>query len=489
LDPINGKVNVIGTSAYYTCDGGRRLVGERIRRCVEESWSGDEPECHKQCLTKLSSPRYGSVVVADNKATYSCSHNYRIVGSAIRLCDKNTGVWLGNPSPPVCELECANLDNPANGEVSITGTTAHYRCNSGYKLKGNAARICENKKWTEDSPYCEKVCSPSVDSPLQGSVSVRDDTATYSCFVNYKIEGAAVRRCSNGEWLGETPKCVLECHPLKAPDNGVVTINGNTAHYKCNSNYSIEGADSRTCEGKTWTGSVPICHQICEDPPTLDNGFVSVVGRIATFSCQDHYKLIGNKVSHCDHGEWSSSFPSCILKCSPPFKPLNGEVSLEGTRATFKCHEGYRLIGSRTRECREDAWTGVEPSCQKDCPSMSHPDNGFVVVSEDTAIFECFPNYMLLGSKKMECNKQGEWIGVQPRCILSCTPYPLINGKFLLHRSTVVYQCDPGYVLVGDAISFCSNEKWTNGRGNPIERPPTCTRPDDILRPGSKKMF
>ena len=51
----------------------------------------------------------------------------------------------------------------------------------------------------------------------------------------------------------------LECRHLENPANGVVTITGNTAHYKCNTDYNIEGDIVRTCQDKAWTGSAPIC--------------------------------------------------------------------------------------------------------------------------------------------------------------------------------------------------------------------------------------
>ena len=121
------------------------------------------------------------------------------------------------------------------------------------------------------------MCSTALDTPDHGSVRVSVDTATYSCFTNYKIEGTATRRCSNGEWLGDTPTCVLgidiwhcmhdvmcncnllECRSLDNPANGRVTVSGNTAQYECNSGYRLKGVTVRTCVNKQWTGTTSIC--------------------------------------------------------------------------------------------------------------------------------------------------------------------------------------------------------------------------------------
>jgi hypothetical protein len=157
------------------------------------------------------------------------------------------------------------------------------------------------------------VCSTTLDIPVHGSLSIRDDNATYTCAANYKIQGVAVRQCSNGEWLGNTPKCILECSRLENPVNGNVTVSGNTAHYKCNADYYIEGSVLRTCKDQKWTGSAPLCTKQCTPLSPPNHGFVSFVGQQATFHCNDHFKLIGNKGASCIDGRWSSSIPLCVF--------------------------------------------------------------------------------------------------------------------------------------------------------------------------------
>lgn len=48
--PLNGGVDYLETvflsMAYYACDNGYLLAGERNRSCEASAmWSGDEPEC------------------------------------------------------------------------------------------------------------------------------------------------------------------------------------------------------------------------------------------------------------------------------------------------------------------------------------------------------------------------------------------------------------------------------------------------------------
>ena len=58
-------------------------------------------------------------------------------------------------------VNCGNLPDPVNGNVSTPGGTtfeslAEYRCNEGYKLSYPAGRTClSSGLWSETAPMCE----------------------------------------------------------------------------------------------------------------------------------------------------------------------------------------------------------------------------------------------------------------------------------------------------------------------------------------------
>ena len=58
-------------------------------------------------------------------------------------------------------MNCGNLPDPVNGNVSTPGGTtfeslAEYRCNEGYKLSYPAGRTClSSGLWSETAPMCE----------------------------------------------------------------------------------------------------------------------------------------------------------------------------------------------------------------------------------------------------------------------------------------------------------------------------------------------
>ena len=58
-------------------------------------------------------------------------------------------------------VDCGNLTNPLNGQVTLTTTTfmstATYSCNAGYNLSGNATRTCEaSGTWSDTAPTCDR---------------------------------------------------------------------------------------------------------------------------------------------------------------------------------------------------------------------------------------------------------------------------------------------------------------------------------------------
>lgn len=59
-----------------------------------------------------------------------------------------------------------------------------------------------------------------------------------------------------------------------------------------------------------------------------------------------------------------------VISCNPLSSPANGDVAFSSTEfgaiATYSCNDGFKLIGSKTRTCQLDSqWSGSEPFCQR----------------------------------------------------------------------------------------------------------------------------
>uniref|UniRef100_A0A8C2X8M0 Sushi, von Willebrand factor type A, EGF and pentraxin domain-containing protein 1 n=1 Tax=Cyclopterus lumpus TaxID=8103 RepID=A0A8C2X8M0_CYCLU len=119
-----------------------------------------------------------------------------------------------------------------------------------------------------------------------------------------------------------------------------------------------------------------------------------------------------------------------------------------------------------------------------DCPKLenaaSHLHASTVEVSPGAHVqLSCDPGFYLLGEPVLQCQNRGEWSHPQPSCErVSCgPPHPLDNGLFQgsdFHASSsVVYQCNAGFYLLGDTKVHCTNSgKWG---GNP----PACLDVDE----------
>ena len=136
-DPANGQVSITGTTfgetATYSCNTGYNLVGDNTRTCQATGvWSGNEPTCQCMFLFKLS-------ILYVQEVNYMCMH-----------------------IPFSTAVNCGNLTNPANGQVSTTGTTfgqtVTYSCNTGYNLMGDSTRTCQaDGMWSGSAPTCQSM--------------------------------------------------------------------------------------------------------------------------------------------------------------------------------------------------------------------------------------------------------------------------------------------------------------------------------------------
>ena len=136
-------------------------------------------------------------------------------------------------------MDCNALSNPANGQVSTTGTTfgqtATYSCNTGYNLVGDSTRTCQaTGMWSGSAPTCQSMFLFSS--------------------VNYQAISTYVSLLP----------IVADCGALSNPVNGQVTTSGTTfgqtATYSCNTGYNLVGESTRTCQATgNWSGSAPMC--------------------------------------------------------------------------------------------------------------------------------------------------------------------------------------------------------------------------------------
>ena len=126
-------------------------------------------------------------------------------------------------------------------------------------------------------------------------------------------------------------------------------------------------------------------------------------------------------------------------------------------------------------------WSGTTPHCQPvRCTALEILDAHLRVLSLNNsfrgqASFLCPFGYALVGPETIECGSDGAWSGSVPKCkAISCpSPLPPLNGKVMdnghyLVGNTVQYNCNEGFVLIGEPIIRCTESGlWSHA-------PPFC---------------
>ncbi|XP_077971622.1 uncharacterized protein LOC120346760 [Styela clava] len=248
----------------------------------------------------------------------------------------------------------------------------------------------------------------------------------------------------------------------------------------------------------------PKCDPNPPSPPT--GGSVNCdsdtadIGTKCDFVCKPDSQLEGPEDAVCEEdgkggARWSQEAKKCVKKCKKPPPPTYGTVKcsnldnklIVGSSCTFKCNEGYQVVGKRETECEKDGtWSEKAPKCEPLCKPHPPPGpiNGEVECNNEKAIvgtrcdFACKVGYSLQGSEKTICkkisNEKAEWSHKAPICTKKCKkPDPPTYGTIkcddkLIVGSKCEFKCEEGYEMVGKPKTICEKA------GTWSEKEPKC---------------
>lgn len=359
------------------------------------------------------------------------------------LCDGDCGYScvrkdLSCGSPPPVSKATPNYPSTNFGAV-VT-----YVCNQGYTLSGASTRICRAiGGWDGVGPSCLQVCTVP-DIPFSMYISIPEnyertyktgETITLACKKGFKEKpgGNSVRICISGRWAQFPFECegthackrtvrapLTKCTEECAPESG------------CRSSNDLclcDGTCGYSCVEKDMS---------CGNPPAITNGKLTFNGTkynsTAHYTCNKGYSLNTIfPVKRCTAKKrWSGITPTCMKDCSAPAIPRNANISNpsdtynSGYKVTFKCNEGYNEEGIATQMCFQGKWTVLPFKCSVGgCGDPGTPKNGRkvgVTYSVNSKVyFGCEFGYELMGSEDRKCQPNGSWTGQQPVCtIVDC---------------------------------------------------------------------
>lgn len=173
-------------------------------------------------------------------------------------------------------------------------------------------------------------------------------------------------------------------------------------------------------------------------------------GQTVVYRCHSGYELVmaASTQLTCAAGEWRGNLVTCISvkHCETPDPVLHGSYSLPtlwngvleiGSRVSYTCDAGYKMVGSRTLLCVEGAtWSHNPPECipsdetSQYCPSVSSIMNGECFCDSKNDLQYCEPfffglhvecvcnhGYKLYGESIITCLKDGTWDYIMPTCV------------------------------------------------------------------------
>ncbi|EGV97116.1 CUB and sushi domain-containing protein 1 [Cricetulus griseus] len=444
---------------------------------------------------------------------YQCHPGYTLSGSDTLTCKLSSQLQFQG-SPPTCEAQCpANeVRTESSGVILSPGYPGNYfnsqTCAWSIKVEPNfnITLFVDTFQSEKQFDALEVFDGSSGQSPLlvvlSGNHTEQSNFTSRSnhLYLRWSTDHATSKKGFKIRYAA--PYCSL-ASTLK--NGGILNKTtgavGSMVHYFCKPGYRMIGHSNATCRRNPvgvyqWDSIAPLCQAVsCGIPEAPGNGSFTgnefTLDSKVTYECNEGFKLDASQQATAvcqEDGLWSNRGkpPTCKPVPCPSiegqlsehvlWRLVSGSLNEYGAQVLLSCSPGYYLQGQRLLQCQANGtWNADEgrPRCKViSCGSLSFPPNGnkigTLTVYGATAIFTCNTGYTLVGSHVRECLANGLWSGSETRCLAGhCgSPDPIVNGHIsgdgFSYRDTVVYQCNPGFRLVGTSVRIClQDHKWS----------------------------
>ncbi|XP_078263764.1 P-selectin-like isoform X2 [Rhinoraja longicauda] len=475
------------TTCDFSCVEGFQIHGKtRVQCTASAEWTAPIPECKAvhcrgvefsskgsvKCSGPLGKFRYNATCI------YGCREGYVLDGPERIQC-LASGNWTRLPIR--CKVQqCETLVDPEHGVMSCTpsiakirfrhNSTCDFSCSEGFALSGPSRLRCKIPGWSATKPTCEAVKCSELTTPPNLLMKCSDpfrrfsysSICDFSCKNGFNLQGSDRLQCDfSGQWTSKIPICkAVQCMALNIPDRGDMNCKhmyGNysynaTCVFSCTEGFVLHGSSDLQCQAsRQWTAETPSCEVVtCQTITQPEQGMINCTHRNGNFSysstcgfsCAKGFVLQGSGVLQCESsGQWTADTPSCkavtcqtlehtangAMNCSHPF----GNFSYS-SMCDFSCMEGFALNGSKRLQCQDNGqWTAQNPSCEAiKCQELINVEQVSMNCSDpieefsynSTCYFSCIDGFMLNGSNRLQCQANGQWTAQSPNCeALNCS--------------------------------------------------------------------
>uniref|UniRef100_A0A672SF25 CUB and sushi domain-containing protein 3-like n=1 Tax=Sinocyclocheilus grahami TaxID=75366 RepID=A0A672SF25_SINGR len=453
---------------------------------------------------------------------YRCLPGFTLLGSEILTCRLGERLQMDGP-PPFCQVQCPDNEVlfDSTGVILSPGYPDSYpnlqmcswmiNVEKGYNITLHF-ELFQTEKEFDILEIFDGGQSLAV---LSGDLSVPFNMTTtgHQLFLRWSSDHGTNKKGFRITYVA------MYCSTPDSPQHGfVVSQTGghvnSVVRWACDRGYRLIGKNMAVCRRTefgylAWDSSVPACQAVSCGPPVapVNGGMLAAdysAGTRATYFCNDGFRLSSKEVTStvCQaDGTWSNhnKIPRCTVVVCPSigsftldhgkWRIVNGSRYEYGTKVAFTCNTGYYRLGPAHIHCTSNgtwSWRNERPRCKIiSCGELPTPPNGKKIGTQTTfgasAIFTCNSGYILVGSTVRECLASGLWSGMETRCLVyskknilnvfppagHCgAPESIVNGQVIGenfgYRDTVVYQCNPGFRLIGSSVRICQQDhNWS----------------------------
>ncbi len=331
------------------------------------------PQCHN-LYPPADGTASASEIFVGESVSYNCNHGFALVGPMMKHCIRtdNGSLDLIPHEPSECErTHCPSLIPQDDG--SYSKTAPYYEdvevllsCYFGFYVSNrfekpqNAEYLCINSQWNETVELCKTMIATSqvverilvIQAEFTWSFSAWDGVAMNTNYYNHgclQIGGTKYDMTLPGGHI----QCERSIYLANGPSDfeGILAI----------SDREEVGGESYVC-----IDSTIVAEEICDSLGYSDyTASIYSSNPITTTKALDGNSIhsdLTNTVKDC------TTRISCKARCDP-LDLLNGEGTCphqqpsEGDKCTFRCNNGYYLIGDNERQCTLNGWTGVHTFC------------------------------------------------------------------------------------------------------------------------------